>query len=88
MPGSGSRYERAADHALAQYAAAWAAEPRRAQLLDEDDALAYPDAMADMALALIQCHSTASDKSTWQKLLLSIREAANKIEDLDLSDLD
>lgn len=55
---------------------------------DEDDAIAYPDALADMAAALIECHSDASDKHAWQELLMNIRAAANKIEDLDLSDLD
>lgn len=54
----------------------------------EDDALANPDALAEMASALISAHSHASETGDWQALLLRIRSAAEKIEDLDLSELD
>lgn len=55
---------------------------------DEAESLAHPEVLVQMAVALIECHSAASDKSAWQTLLMSIRDAAAKIEDLDLSDLD
>lgn len=54
----------------------------------EDDAVRYPDALAEMACAVIWTHGSSSDRSGWKNLLLGIREAASKIEDLDLSELD
>lgn len=55
---------------------------------DDEDALANPDELANMATALINYHAHASENKQWQSLLLRIRQAANKIEDIDLSDLD
>ncbi len=53
----------------------------------EEEAKENPEALLDMAEALLYYHSPASDKSGWRALLQQIGEENDKIAELDLSGL-
>ena len=51
---------------------------------DTDDALQYPDALMQMAVAVRDYHHAASDTAEWDTLLSRIRAAAEKIEGIEI----
>lgn len=53
---------------------------------DADDAIESPAALAEMARSVIDYHHAASDCAAWRKLIAEIRDTAEALENLDLSD--
>lgn len=54
----------------------------------EEDALSYPDTVAEMAKAVIDHHNHYSDRKEWAKLIRLIQEAAKAVEDIDADELE
>lgn len=54
----------------------------------EEDALQYPDTVAEMAQAVIDHHSHYSNRKEWATLIRLIQEAAKAVEDIDADELE
>jgi hypothetical protein len=52
-----------------------------------EDAIEAPERVAEMAQAVIDHHAAKSDCGAWQKLIESIRGAAEALEQIDLAEL-
>lgn len=50
---------------------------------DEDDVLAHPEVVGDMARAAIEEHAAESDVEAWKKLVLAVRAAADAFDGVD-----
>lgn len=55
---------------------------------DEEDALAHPEQVSDMAKDVIRYHGAESDIAAWKKLVLAIQDAGNALSDVDADDLE
>lgn len=51
---------------------------------DTDDALRYPEALRQMAIAVRDYHHAASDTTEWDALLSNIRTAAEKLDGIEM----
>ena len=52
-----------------------------------EDAVEHPAVVAEMAQAVIDYHGAESDREDWRKLIVSIREAAEALEDIGVDAL-
>lgn len=52
-----------------------------------EDAIEYPEIVAEMAQSVIDYHFPMSDRAEWKKLIEAVKEAADALSDIDADDL-
>ena len=55
---------------------------------DIEDAMEYPTIVAAMAQSVINHHGPCSDRAAWKNLITLMQQAAEEVENIDLSDFD
>jgi hypothetical protein len=60
----------------------------RLEVPDIEDAIEYPEIVAEMVRAVIDRHGSASDRAGWKKLVEDIKSAAESLDGIDPADLD
>ncbi len=66
----------------------WSSESEvRVECPDIEDAIEYPETVAEMAQAVIDSHGPMSDRTAWADLIRKIKAAADAFDDIDADEL-